>query len=54
MNGVKTRKQTVQTVKENGSVTANGHASPGGRSARESEGRENIFLFIPNIIGKAA
>jgi len=52
MNGVRTRKQAVQTVKENGSATANGHASPRGNISRGSEKRENIFLFIPNIIGK--
>ncbi len=52
MNGVRPRKQAVQTVKENGSATANGHASPRGNISRGSEKRENIFLFIPNIIGK--
>lgn len=54
MNGVKTRSQAVHSFKENGSATANGHASPGDNVSRQGEERENIFLFIPNIIGKEA
>lgn len=54
MNGVERKRQAVQSVQENGIATANGHASPGGNISREGEERENIFLFIPNIIGKEA
>ena len=51
MNGVRTRKQAVQGTKANGS--ANGYLSPPKSTAERSEVTENIFLFIPNIIGIA-
>lgn len=49
MNGVRTRKQAAQATKANGS--ANGHLSLRRGTDGESETTENIFLFVPNIIG---
>lgn len=58
MNGVKTRKQTVQgangepsTKELNGS--ANGHLSRDNTAASGAKSTENIFLFYPNIIGSS-
>jgi len=55
MSGVRTRKQKTEAVETAGSGSlTNGHGGMNGSIKREatSEQQENIFLFIPNLIGE--
>lgn len=44
-----TRRRAALAVKENGS--ANGSIDPGLDMGKVTEVKENVFLFVPNIIG---
>lgn len=55
MSGVRTRKQKTEAVQRSGEDRmANGHAGMDGalKQGAGNEPQENIFLFIPNLIGK--
>jgi hypothetical protein len=56
MGGVQTRKQKMKEAEStaDGDILANGHAKPNGTIARAEKQiykQENIFVFIPNLIG---
>jgi hypothetical protein len=55
MGGVQTRKQKMMETESttNGDILANGHAKPNGTAAEKTiYKQENIFVFIPNLIGR--
>ena len=57
MGGVQTRKQKIMEAGStgNGDILANGHAKPNGtiaRAEKQTYKQENIFVFIPNLIGR--
>ena len=57
MSGVQTRKQKMMEAEStaNGDILANGHAKLNGTIARAEKTiykQENIFVFIPNLIGR--
>jgi len=56
MSGVQTRKQKMEAESTgNGDILANGHAKLNGTIARAEKTiykQENIFVFIPNLIGR--
>ena len=56
MSGVQTRRQKMETeLQPNGNALANGQAKMNGtveKVHKQVYKQENIFLFIPNIIGR--
>jgi hypothetical protein len=57
MGGVQTRKQKMMEAEstDNGDILVNGHVKPNGTIARagnQTYKQENIFVFIPNLIGR--
>jgi hypothetical protein len=57
MGGVQTRKQKVMEAESttNGDILSNGHTKPNGTIAKVEKTiykQENIFVFIPNLIGR--
>ena len=57
MSGVQTRKQKMMEAESsaNGDILANGHAKLNGtitRAEKTTYKQENIFVFIPNLIGR--
>jgi hypothetical protein len=57
MSGVQTRKQKMMGAEStaNGDILTNGHAKLNGTIARVEKTiykQENIFVFIPNLIGR--
>ena len=56
MGSVRTRKQKQEAMGVNGDVITNGHSLMNGhaKTTSNNEPEENIFMFIPNVIGKNA
>jgi hypothetical protein len=57
MSGIQTRKQKMMEAEStaNGDILANGHAKLNGtitRAEKTTYKQENIFVFIPNLIGR--
>lgn len=57
MSGVQTRKQKMMGAEStvNGDILTNGHAKLNGTIARVEKTiykQENIFVFVPNLIGR--